>query len=340
VYQILNAQQNIYFQPGVLSSYNNLKFAQDEISQEKNITLIFGGDVMLARHVQTLQERQGSFVSAWENIKQVFSEADLAIVNLESPLVTSGPYFSEGLIFRAQPENPEGLLEAGIDVVQLANNHFGNAGELGMADTFNLLKKEKIVYVGAGTSTVSAYAEKIVEVGYKKIGFIAQSYDVPWYAATNQRPGIATLNTKEILKQINNLKIQGADFIVAMFHGGIEYVREPNADQILFAHTAIDAGADVVIGQHPHWIQNMEEYKGKYILYSLGNLIFDQNWSLETSQGLVVKLELNTNNDVKVYLQPVIIEDNFKPRFTTTVETKDILRAIDIPFSYSLFDNL
>lgn len=337
-YQVLNTQQNIYFQPGVLTSYNKLKSTKEENRQEKNITLIFGGDVMLARHVQTLQERQGDFVSAWANIKDVFKTADLAIINLESPFVTTGPYFSEGMTFRARPENLEGLEQVGIDLVQLANNHFGNAGEPGMIDTFDLLGKENIIYVGAGISTDSAYAGKIVEVQGKKIGFIAQSYDVPWYRATSKKPGIATLDTKELTEQINNLKMQGADFIVAMFHGGIEYVRKPNTDQILFAHTAIDAGADVVIGQHPHWIQNMEVYKGKYIIYSLGNLIFDQNWSTETSQGLVVKLEIDTSNYVKVYLQPVIIENNFRPRFANQIETQNILKEIIIPFDYSLFD--
>lgn len=339
VWQRIHVEQNVFFVPDVLKNYNILKSTQVETRQAVTHTLIFGGDVMLARHVQVLQEREGSYKVAWENIKDEFLSADIAVINLESPFVTTGPYPTEGFVFRTKPENINGLVESGIDVVQLANNHFGNAGEQGMIDTFFLLEKENILYVGAGTSTQAARQGKIIEVSGKKIGLVAQSYEVPWYAASNKKSGIATLDALALSEQIQNLKKQGADFIVAMFHGGIEYTREPNADQIRFAHTAIDAGADVVIGHHPHWIQNMEEYKGKYIFYSLGNLIFDQDWSQETSEGLVVKLEID-DNKVNVFLHPVIIENNFKPRWATTREAQKILESIDIPFSYSLFDNL
>jgi poly-gamma-glutamate synthesis protein (capsule biosynthesis protein) len=340
VWRRIYIEQNIFFVPEVLKNYNTLKSTQVETRQAATHTLIFGGDVMLARHVQVLQEREGGYETAWEHIKDEFAIADLAVINLESPFVTSGPYPTEGFVFRTKPENIIGLVESGIDVVQLANNHFGNAGEQGMTDTFSLLEKEKIVYVGAGTSTLAAQQGKIIEVSGKKIGLVAQSYDVSWYKATSKKSGIATLDVFALTEQIENLRKQGADFIVAMFHGGIEYVREPNADQMNFAHAAIDAGADVVIGHHPHWIQNMEEYKGKYIFYSLGNLIFDQDWSQETSEGLVVKLEIDSANNVQVFLHPVIIENNFKPRFATTSEAQEILKKIHIPFSYALFDNL
>jgi len=340
VWQRIAIEQNIFFVPKVLKNYNTLKSTQVETRQAATHTLIFGGDVMLARHVQVLQEREGGYKVAWENIKDELTSADVAVINLESPFATTGPYPTEGFVFRTKPENINGLVASGIDVVQLANNHFGNAGDQGMADTFSLLEKENILYVGAGTSTEAAQQGKIIVVSGKKIGLIAQSYDVSWYAASSKKSGIATLDALALSEQIQNLKKQGADFIVAMFHGGIEYVREPNADQVLFAHTAIDAGADVVIGHHPHWIQNMEEYQGKYIFYSLGNLIFDQNWSQETSEGLVVKLEVNQENKVNVFLQPVIIENNFKPRWATTREAQEILKKIHIPFAYSLFDNL
>jgi poly-gamma-glutamate synthesis protein (capsule biosynthesis protein) len=338
--QRIYIEQNVFFVAKVLKNPNSFKSTIVETKQDAPSTLIFGGDVMLARHVQTLQEREGNFLTAWENIKNEFIESDLAVINLESPFIATGPYPTEGFVFRAKPENIAGLLESGIDIVQLANNHFGNAGEQGMTDTFSLLEKENILYVGAGTSTQAANQGKLIEVNGKKIGWVAQSYNVPWYKATTKKSGIATLDVFILADQIASLKKQNTDFIVAMFHGGIEYTREPNTEQIKFAHAAIDAGADVVIGHHPHWIQNMEEYKGKYIFYSLGNLIFDQNWSLETSEGLVVKLEINSLNNIKVFLQPVIIEKNFKPRFATASEAREILGKIYIPFTYALFDNL
>ncbi len=342
VVYFLQVQTNPFFYPGFLSSYNRLKSVQtiDRQTDLRSYELIFGGDVMLSRHVQTLQEKNGSYLSAWENIYQEFSEADLAIINLESPFAYTGPYPTEGMTFRARPENIVGLNSAGIDVVHLANNHFGNAGLSGMNDTWQLLADNNIIYVGAGTNTKDAYQGKIVDVAGWRVGFVGQSYDVPWYAGGENSPGIAVYDLEKLKQAINQLKTNQADFIVAMFHGGIEYTYNPNQEQINFAHAAIEAGADVVIGHHPHWIQDTEEYQGKYIFYSLGNLIFDQNWSQETSQGLVVSLEIVNNQVVKVILRPVVIEENFRPRFANLDESKTILKNINLPFAYRLpFDN-
>ncbi len=293
-------------------SIDRSAFAVKEVKPDSAI-LTFGGDVMLARHVQTLQEKSGSFVTAWENIADVFRQADIAVVNLESPFSSTAPYPTEGFIFKAKPSNINGLKFAGIDIVTLANNHFGNAGITGAEFTFNHLADNNIQYVGAGNTAQEAYSGKIIEKNGIKIGFIAQSYNAGFGAGVNN-PGVAILDINKLKSNIKELK-QDADVVVAMLHGGIEYVRYPNDDQELFARSAIDAGADLVIMQHPHWIQNIERYKGRYIFYSLGNLIFDQNWSRETSEGLVVKVKV-TKNDIESFeLLPIVIEDNFKPRF-------------------------
>ncbi len=298
-------------------------------SASREYILVFGGDVMLARHVQEIQEQKGSFVCAFAGIADYFSQADLAVVNLESPLTDKGPYPRAGFIFKAKPENIAGLKAAGIDAVFLANNHFGNAGLYGMDFTFQFLSGHGIEFVGAGQNKSEAYQGKIVTVGDLQVGLINQSYNVPYYAATDKKPGIAVLNLKQLEQEILASKNKGADIIVASLHGGIEYVRYPNQEQIAFAHTAIDAGADVVIGHHPHWIQTIEKYKGKYIFYSLGNLIFDQNWSRETSEGLVVAVKVKDKKIVGFELKPVIIEDNFRPRFASREEAEQILAGID-----------
>lgn len=345
VYTYLNVLSQPFFNPLVLSSYNQLKSAQvinrADISKIKNNThtLIFGGDVMLARHVQAQQEKYKSYLAAWENIYDEFSRADLAIINLESPFVTTGPYPTEGMTFRAKPENIAGLKYAGIDVVHLANNHFGNAGVSGMNDTWRLLTENNIVYVGAGENSADAYQGKIIDKAGWRVGIVGQSYDVPWYATGKNIPGIAVYDLEKLESAIAELKANKADFIIAIFHGGIEYTTKPNQEQINFAHAAIDAGADVVIGHHPHWIQDTEIYHDKYIFYSLGNLIFDQNWSTETSQGLVVSLLLEDNNIKQVILKPIIIEENFRPRWADKDEAKKILQPINLPFMYQLVDS-
>lgn len=101
-------------------------------------------------------------------------------------------------------------------------------------------------------------------------------------------------------------------------HGGREYTRTPTELQTAFAHTAIDSGADIVIGGHPHWTQNIESYNGKYIFYSLGNFVFDQEFSSETKTGLAIQVFLEKNNTKtqleKIQLYPILIENYGQPR--------------------------
>jgi len=289
-----------------------------DLADSAEVAIIFGGDVMLGRHVQTLQEQSGSFTTAWELIADIFRQADLAVVNLESPFSNQPPYPDEGFIFKAKPANIEGLKLAGIDLVTLANNHFSNAGISGAEFTFDHLQNNNVKYLGAGHTAVEAYSGTVVEVNGLHIGFIAQSYDVG-FTATDHSLGIATLDTVKLTQSIVELK-EKSDIVVAIFHGGIEYVTYPNSDQKEFAYAAIDAGADLVIGHHPHWIQNIEEYKGKYIFYSLGNLIFDQNWSQSTSEGLVLEVKATKTGIKSFKFLPIIIENNFQPRFADLSE--------------------
>lgn len=126
------------------------------------------------------------------------------------------------------------------------------------------------------------------------------------------------------MQDTNRLKISledarsQADFVVVNMHGGLEYTRDPTPLQMEFSHAAIDAGADIVIGAHPHWIQKIEPYKGKYIFYSLGNFVFDQEFSAETKTGLALRIFLEKNGDTvkqkNIELHPLIIENYGQPR--------------------------
>lgn len=301
---------------------------------EKSAVLFFGGDVMLARNVQTIQENLTDYKSAWKNIFKEMSRADLAVINLESPFSPRGPYPDAGFIFRARPENMLGLKQAGIDVVNLANNHFGNAGLEGMNYTFDFLTENKIVYTGAGRDEAEAFRAKLVEVKDLKIAFLSQGYDAGSASGENQ-PGIAFTDLEKLTEEINKIRDQ-ADLVIVQFHGGVEYTHQPNKEQVLFAHKAVDAGADLVIGHHPHWVQEIEKYQGRYIFYSLGNLIFDQNWSQKTSEGLVVGINIKNGLIDSFDLKPVVIENNYQPRWANEIEAGRILKYINIT-STSLF---
>lgn len=281
-------------------------------AQPQKTTLLFGGDVMLARHVQVLQEAYGTTTAAWRDVAAITRAADVSVVNLESPFSPTPPYPTEGFVFKTKPEAVDGLRFADIDAVVLANNHFGNAGVEGMQYTFDHLRANRIEYTGAGNSAQQAYAGIILRTPNATVGLVAQTY-AALDQATDTTPGVAAYDPVLLTQAITQLRTQGADIIVAQFHGGTEYVREANWQQQEFAHTAIDAGADIVIGHHPHWIQEIEIYKGKYIIYSLGNLIFDQNWSHKTTQGMVVQLSVSNKRLDAVELVPITIEENYKP---------------------------
>ena len=121
-----------------------------------------------------------------------------------------------------------------------------------------------------------------------------------------------------------------SDVVIVSIHAGVEYTRKPTQEQVDFAHLAIDSGADVVIGHHPHWIQTIEIYKNKPIFYSLGNFVFDQEWSLDTKEGLIVQLTFNSSQLTKAELVPVIIENFCCPRIADDEEKTAILNKIGL----------
>lgn len=271
---------------------------EDIKEKEALNTLVFGGDIMLSRTVNKKMVAYGDYSWPFRNISSLFSEADLAIANLESPfLVTSNYEVNTGSFsFKANPRSIEGLKLAGFDILSLANNHILNQGRQGIADTYKTLDEAGIGSVGTKERKMIIRESKGI-----KFAFLAYSYD----SSSDLIPGLdipkASADIKEAKKE--------ADVVIVLMHAGIEYRRQPTDQQTSFAHNAIDAGADLVIGHHPHWPQIVEKYKGKTIVYSLGNLIFDQMWSKETSEGLVVKAFFRDKELDRIEYIPIQIKD-------------------------------
>jgi poly-gamma-glutamate synthesis protein (capsule biosynthesis protein) len=137
-------------------------------------------------------------------------------------------------------------------------------------------------------------------------------------------------DTKKLIESIKKAK-SNADIVVVTMHAGLEYTREPTPLQTDFSHTAIDNGADIVIGAHPHWIQSVEQYNGKYIFYSLGNFVFDQEFSTETKEGMTLKISLEKDEIARIKqieLMPIIIENYGQPRLANAEEKSRILEGI------------
>jgi len=261
-------------------------------------TLIFAGDVMLGRTVNSRMQKYKDYKWPFLKTAEVLGDADLTIFNLESPFKSGCTPTDKGMIFCSDPKSIEGLIYSGVDIVSLANNHILNQGKDGLSETISLLNSANISAVGLNEPTYKTIANtKIAFLGFNDIG------------GSGDQVSSATPDT--IIAQISSAK-RNADFIVATFHFGNEYSLRSLRQQEL-ARLAIDNGADMVIGHHPHWVQESEVYKGKTIYYSLGNLVFDQMWSLETRKGLIVKFTIQNNEVVETKEIPVLINDYGQP---------------------------
>ncbi|RCW45609.1 CapA family protein [Paenibacillus prosopidis] len=247
-----------------------------EGSPDETVSLSFVGDLLLGEYVDPVMQREG-YDFLYKKSLLYLSEPDLTAGNLEHP-VTSGGVPVEGTpyVFKGSPDALPALREAGFDVVSLANNHALDQGVEGMLDTMKHLEEAGISHMGAGRDDTEAFSPVIKEVRGIKIAYIGISRVVPfasWKADKNVAGVAETYETKRAVAAIAKAKDQ-ADIVVVMVHWGKERVDQPEPYQKDFARQYIDAGADLVIGSHPHVLQGFEMYKGKWIAYSLGNFIF------------------------------------------------------------------
>lgn len=294
---------------------------------KKLTSLFFAGDIMLSRNVGTKIVEANDVNLPYMNVKDVIESADISFANLESPFNDQGPRVTEGLVFKAEPKTVTGLVNAGFDILSTANNHAYDQGKYGIEYTVNWLKQNGIDPLGTGTS---CHDGRIEEANGIKFGYLGYSYTAHNDGGKVPDPIVCDwTNTEQVVKDIQTLKPQ-VDFLIVSAHMGTEYHRTPNDSDVAGAHAAIDAGADLFIGHHPHWIQTTEQYKGKYIFYSLGNFVFDQMWSQDTKEGLAVSVLLDEKNISRIKLMPVVIENFCCPRWATDDETKTILNKINL----------
>lgn len=319
-------------------------------------TIITAGDILLSRHVGAkIDERQNPNLP-FEQVKSLLSGADLAIGNLECPFSQKEQPIREGLIFRCLAKYLPGLKFAGFDMLSLANNHAMDQGLADQLFTKKNLSENGILATGTGANLEEAWEPAITEINGVKIALLAASYASNNDGGKNFNDYVARIEQKSYLqKALNDLKSK-ADFIIVSMHAGEEYTRKPNEAQINFARAAIEGGADAVIGHHPHWIQPVEIYcpntpsplqeedeasalssaeRGErqgcgLIFYSLGNFVFDQEWSRETKEGLVAKLILKDKKLEEAELMPIVIENYCCPRLAREDEMQNILQKIGL----------
>ena len=251
--------------------------------------IVLGGDVMLSRNVAARARAQKDPAWPFRDIAPVFADADIAFVNLESPFSDKGAIMQTGMIFKTEPEMIAGLDLAGIDIVSTANNHARDRGSYGIDFTLDHLSAHGIAAVGTGKTAEAVHAGAVLERNGVRFGFLAYTFDANNGNYTDVDPRIAVMDINAMRADVAAMKAN-ADVILVSMHAGVEYQVKPSAEQTQFARAAVDAGARVVVGHHPHVRQPWEWYGGGAIFYSLGNLVFDQFQRSETQVGSLADL--------------------------------------------------
>ncbi|MBZ5674222.1 MAG: CapA family protein [Acidobacteriia bacterium] len=292
---------------GILAIFLPLVRTAEHPAPDPVVThLVLGGDVMLSRHVARVARERNDPAFPLRDLAPVLQAADIAFVNLESPFSDRGAVVQRGMIFKAEPEMIAALELAGVDVVSTANNHARDQGSHGVEFTLDWLQRHQIAAVGTGSSAEAAHAGVVIERNGIKFGFLGYTYDQSNGNHTDMDDRVAVMDVVRMRQDVAQLATR-ADAIIVSMHAGIEYSPKPNAQQVAFARAAIDAGASVVVGHHPHVTQSWERYGQGVIFYSLGNLVFDQFQRVETQRGALADIVFEGPRLARASLLPVDI---------------------------------
>jgi poly-gamma-glutamate capsule biosynthesis protein CapA/YwtB (metallophosphatase superfamily) len=249
-------------------------------------------------------------------MREYLHSADLMLANFENPVIRNAVWHPDATTFTGDLRLMPILDQAGLDGVTLGNNHILDAGASGLRETMRHLDDAGIAHAGAGMDLAQAREPMIFDLGGTKVGVLSYQ-GVPYYEwawATDTTPGTAPLKTSIMREDVERLRPK-VDLVVVMPHWGQEYLATPERWQVKFAHAAVDAGADLIIGDHAHWAKGIEVYKGKPIFYGVGNFLFDQSWSEETSTGIFAEITLYGDRVIQSRPIPFIVLDKAQPNF-------------------------
>jgi poly-gamma-glutamate capsule biosynthesis protein CapA/YwtB (metallophosphatase superfamily) len=304
-------------------------------SHPGELRLVAAGDVMLARSVG---KRIASSGPEWpfQQVASILQGADIAIVNLECTMGTLGKPEPKHYRFRAPSAAAEVLKLAGIDAVSQANNHVLDYGRSAFAQAQELLAAQGIEVAGAGKDRAAAHTPVIMERNGVRIALLAYAdvpvesggFDHQGWIATESRSGMAWFELATMRQDIQAARAE-ADHVVVFFHFGIENRSTPTAAQRREAHAAIDAGASLVIGAHPHVLQGTERYHDGLIAYGLGNFVFDGGgWTLANRDSAILEVSFTKDSIGEPTWHPLVVQRSGQPRPATAAESRRILRRV------------
>ena len=317
------AQANAYYLLNREDRINKLESELAERKQEntKLQDILFVGDIMLDRGVERLMDKNSTFYP-FEKISNLLQKIDFVVGNLEGPIVKNPPNFTDSsLKFAFRPSVTETLSSANFSLLSLANNHTCNMSNAGLKETREILTEADIGFMGG---PIECDTDSLFE----KDNLIFLAFNKTFYF---------NCSDDEIVEIVKNVKNTNPEkFLIVFIHWGEEYHPINSFFQQDLGHRMIDQGADLIIGAHPHVVQNIEEYKGKLIFYSLGNFVFDMYFSQKTQEGLAVGLEIYPKKIIyklfpieSILSQPSLMEEGPANEFLEKLSARSSLELLE-----------
>ncbi|MFA6273385.1 MAG: AmmeMemoRadiSam system protein B [Candidatus Paceibacterota bacterium] len=306
--------QNSDYTTGYVFGFWGIKNkASSQNNSNETSTLIFVGDIMLSRGINNIMNKNSDWHYPFLKTTDFLKNADLTFGNLEGPISRNGTKVGSIYSFEADPRSVEGLLYSGFDVLSVANNHIWDYGAEAFRDTLKILKDNGISYIGGGSSYEEAHTPVVREIRGTKIAYLGYTNLLPpSLGSMSSKPAIAFSDKDQIILDVQKAKTL-ADVVIVSFHWGDEYETHHNSFQENLAHISVNAGADLVVGHHPHVVQEVEKYNDGYIAYSLGNFVFDQNFSDDTKSGLLLTVVLKNKKIEEIKEQKIEFTYSYQP---------------------------
>ncbi|HEU0025890.1 MAG TPA: CapA family protein [Ktedonobacterales bacterium] len=299
-------------------------------ASQQTLDLVTVGDIMLGRGVLNQMTARNDFRFPYRAIKSELDAGDVRVGNLECMVtdLVQPPSDPATFTFICPSKGFDGLTYAGFDIVTLANNHSNGEGQAVFNDMRNGLTRQGIKHCGGGDNLAQAAAPAVVEAKGTRLAILSYDNIMPQGPfATAGSWGLAPIDVTRLPGDIAAAR-ERADLVIPYFHWGIEYTNDPTSYQQNVARAAIDAGADMVLGNHPHWTQGIERYKDKLIIYSMGNFVFDQDWSVPTMEGMLLHLYWRAGTLVSVRFVPTKDVSRCQPKAMSPEEAVGVFNRM------------
>ncbi len=299
------------------------------------ITLLFSGQIVPGRCVQAGVDARGEAGYIYAEVRDLLQGADLTIGTLNAALSDYAPMTGciATFVLVGSSINADAMAAAGFDAMSVATNHIKNCnsntcGERAFLDTLANLRRVGIQPVGAGETLEAALQPVVFEVRGVRFAIVSLGEIEPLAFAAEDRPGIAPLTEENLRRAIAAARAAG-DVVIVMPHWGPEYSPNPNWNQRTYAQIAVEAGADLVVGNHAHSVQAMQYLRGVPVFYGLGNFVFDQTWDRKNQQSVLLVVRFRGTSFAGYEFIPVYAEGDGTVHLAEGEEAAEILERIE-----------